>query len=302
MKKYIEGWLDELSFERRYSSHTVINYQRDLLNLLKFLEEHFGQKADLELLKKVKPADFRAWLSFRISNNLQARSNVRALSSVKSFFKYLARRGLIDMRSIDTIRRPKLAELLPKPIEENTILRFLTLDHYFDTDPMWITARDRALYTLLYCTGLRISEALSLTLHDIQPEIKICGKGKKDRIVILLPAAIEKIQEYAKICPYDLSIGKLFRGVKGGALSASAVDVRLEQLRIMYGLPDYTSAHAFRHSFATHLLKEGADLRSVQDLLGHESLSSTQIYTQIDDASLLKTYENTHPLEHLEDK
>lgn len=297
MKKYIEGWLDELSFERRYSGHTVINYQRDLLNLLGFLEEHFSQKVDLDLLRGVKPADFRAWLSYRISNGLRARSNVRALSSVKSFFKYLSRRGLIDMRSVDAIRRPKLAELLPKPLEKDAILHFLQLERYFDKDPAWVTARDRALYTLLYCTGLRISEALSLRLCDIQLEIKICGKGKKDRMVVLLPIAIEKIQEYVKICPYDLTSGQLFRGLRGGVLGASAVDIRLEHLRIKYDLPDHTSAHAFRHSFATHLLKEGADLRSVQELLGHESLSSTQIYTQIDDATLLKTYENTHPLE-----
>lgn len=298
MEKLICGWIDELSFERRYSPHTIVNYKRDLFNLLGFLEEHFGEKVSLELLQKMKPADFRSWLSHRINNGLQARSNVRALSAVKSFFKYLAQKGLVELRAIEAVRRPKLAELLPKPLEEETALRFLQLDHYFDKDPLWITARDRALYTLLYCTGLRISEALSLALQDIQPEIKIRGKGKKDRIVLLLPIAIARIREYVKLCPYNLKRGKLFRGVRGGTLGTSSVDSRLRELRIMFDLPDYTSAHAFRHSFASHLLKEGADLRSVQDLLGHESLSSTQIYTQIDDATLYKTYENTHPLEH----
>jgi len=299
LKKYICDWLEELAFERRYSAHTVTNYNRDVENFLNFLKQHKSENITLAVLKDTKPADYRAWLSFRIKQGLQARSNVRALSAIKSFLKFLARRRLIEMKSIDAVRRPKLAELLPKPIEEKTILGFLQLDKYFDNDPAWITARDRALYTLLYCTGLRISEALNLKLSDINSEIKVRGKGKKDRMVFLLPVAIDRIQEYVKLCPYDLTHGVLFRGLRGGDLLACSVDSRLEQLRIIYNLPDHTSAHAFRHSFATHLLKEGADLRSVQELLGHESLSSTQIYTQIDEMSLLQTYENTHPLEKL---
>lgn len=299
MEKLICGWLEELAFERRYSQHTVVDYRRDLFNLLSFFEEHFGEKVSLEVLQKAKSADFRAWLSHRMNKGLQARSNVRALSAVKSFFKYLARRGLVELRSLNAVRRPKLAELLPKPIEEGTILRFLQLDHYNNNEPKWVSARDRALYTLLYCTGLRISEALSLTLSDIQPEIKIRGKGKKDRMILLLPIAISRINEYVKLCPYNLKTGKLFRGVRGRTLNASIVDIRLKEAQIMYDLPDHTSAHAFRHSFASHMLKEGADLRSVQDLLGHESLSSTQIYTKIDDSTLFKVYETTHPLEHM---
>lgn len=300
MEKLICGWIDELAFERRYSQHTVTNYRRDLFDLITFFEQHFGQKVSLEILQKAKPVDFRAWLSHRIGRGLQARSNVRALSSIKSFFQYLGRRGLIELRSLNAVRHPKLAELLPKPIEEETILRFLQLDHYTNNEPSWVSARDRALYTLLYCTGLRISEALSLTLQDIQSEMKIRGKGKKERIVLLLPIAITRINEYVELCPYDLQSGKLFRGVRGKTLSASLVDIRLKEAQILYDLPDHTSAHAFRHSFASHMIKEGADLRSVQDLLGHESLSSTQIYTKIDDATLFKVYETAHPLEHME--
>lgn len=297
MREYVKSWLEGLAYERRFSIHTISCYERDLLDLMKFLRGHLGKDINLEVLREIRTIDFRAWLSYRINNGIQARSNARALSAVKSFFKYLTRRGLLDMKSINAVRRPKLAELLPKPLAEKSILQFLQLTRYFEKDPLWITARDRALYTLLYSTGLRINEALGLTLKDIQPEMRVRGKGKKDRMIFLLPITIEKIQEYVEVCPYELKNGPLFRGLRGGQLLACTVDIRLEQLRILYDLPDHTSAHAFRHSFATHLLHKGADLRSVQELLGHESLSSTQIYTEIDDYNLFKVYENTHPLE-----
>jgi integrase/recombinase XerC len=245
----------------------------------------------------LKTADFRSWLSRRISKGLTARSNVRALSALKSFFRYLAKRNLIDLKSIGSVRRPKLSALLPKPIKEDKILHFLDLDTFFENDPEWVSARDRALFSLLYCCGLRINEALNIKTKDIDVEIRILGKGKKDRIVFVLPLVLERINEYIFGCPHDLSESFLFVGVKGKRLHASLVDNRLQKLRIMHNLPDHASAHAFRHSFATHLLQHGADLRSVQELLGHESLSSTQIYTDVDDYNLLNVYAKTHPLE-----
>jgi integrase/recombinase XerC len=204
---------------------------------------------------------------------------------------------LVDLKSIDSVKRPKLSALLPKPIKEDKILEFLNLDFFFENDPQWITDRDRALFSLLYCCGLRINEALNIKTKDVADEIKISGKGKKDRMILVLPLVSDRIKIYISGCPHDLSEGFLFVGLKGKRLHASLADNRLQKLRLMHDLPDHASAHAFRHSFATHLIQHGADLRSVQELLGHESLSSTQIYTDVDDCNLLKIYAKTHPLE-----
>ena len=298
LKKLVQNWLEQLTIQLRYSDHTVICYNRDLLNFLNFLNEHEGTIIDHNTLKNLKLSDFRAWLSYRVSNDLSARSNARALSSVKSFFYYLAKQNILDTKIIDSVRRSKLSKLLPKPIPEDNIVAFLNQEFYFDNDPQWVTNRDRALYTLLYSTGLRISEALNIKTKDIGPEIKIRGKGKKDRIVMLFPVTLNRIKIYINTCPYNLNDNFLFLGVRGKKLNASAVDIRLKKLQLINELPEHSSAHAFRHSFATHLIQKGVDLRSVQELLGHESLESTQIYTDIDDYSLLRIYEKTHPIEN----
>lgn len=297
LQEFIDKWLQELRVQLNYSENTIISYHRDLENFLKFLTEHRNEIPDISMLKKLQAIDFRAWFANRRNADLSARSNVRALSSVKSFFYYLAKFDLLDMKVINSIQRAKLLKLLPKPISENALMNFLNLPSYFEKDELWVTNRDRALYTLLYSTGLRINEALNIQTKDVASEIKICGKGKKERIVMLFPITLERIQTYINTCPYDLSDGFLFIGVKGKKLQAPYIDNRLQKLRLMFDLPDHTSAHAFRHSFATHLIKEGADLRSVQELLGHESLSSTQIYTDIDDYSLLEIFQKTHPIE-----
>ena len=264
-----------------------------------FLTSYKNETISVEILKNLITADFRSWFSDRISEDLSPRSNARALSSVKSFFHYLAKFGLLEMETINSVGRSRLPKLLPKPIPEKDILNFLNQDFYFENDERWVTNRDRAIYTLLYSTGLRINEALSIKTKDVSSEMKIRGKGKKDRVVLLFPITLERIQTYIKTCPYDLTDGFLFVGVRGKKLRASYVDFRLTKLQLNYDLPEHTSAHSFRHSFATHLIKEGADLRSVQELLGHESLSSTQIYTEVDDYSILKIYENSHPLEKI---
>ncbi|GHU14363.1 tyrosine recombinase XerC [Alphaproteobacteria bacterium] len=297
LKENITGWINELRVQRRYSDHTLSAYENDLKNFLSFLNGHFADEVSLEILQKMKIADFRAWLSHRITNDMCARSNVRALSAIRSFFNFLAKKNLVDLKIVNAVKRPKLSALLPKPINETAIMDFINLDTFFEEDLPWVTARERALFTLLYCTGMRINEALSIKTKDVSNEIKIVGKGKKDRIVLLLPLALERIEAYIASCPHDISNGYLFVGVKGKKLHASYVDNRLQKLRIMYNLPDHASAHAFRHSFATHLIQNGADLRSVQELLGHESLSSTQIYTDVDDYNILRIYEKSHPLE-----
>lgn len=298
LRKLVQNWLEQLEVQLRYSEHTVICYRRDMCDFLNFLSNHESDVIDLEILKNLKLSDFRAWLSHRVNNDLSARSNARALSSVKSFFYYLAKLNLINTKIVDSVRRSKLSKLLPKPIPEDNVMKFLNQKFYFENDPQWVTNRDRALYTLLYSTGLRINEALNIKTRDIELEMKIRGKGKKDRIVLLFPVTFERIKTYINTCPYDLKDGFLFVGVRGKKLSASSVDYRLKRLQILNDLPEHSSAHAFRHSFATHLIQKGADLRSVQELLGHESLETTQIYTDVDNYNLLKIYEKTHPLEN----
>jgi integrase/recombinase XerC len=299
----LNSWIAELRDQRAYSHHTLSSYGNDVSNFINFIMIHLGEgNLGLQALRELKVADFRSWLSERIGMQISARSNVRALSAIRSFFNHLARHNLVELDAINAVRRPKLAALLPKPIDEDAIINFLNLEYFFENDSSWITLRDRALYTILYSTGMRINEALNLKMQDLQTEIKICGKGKKDRVVIVLPIALERIRNYINACPHDLIRGYLFVGLRGKKLHASYVDNRLQELRDIHNLPDHASAHAFRHSFATHLIKNGADLRSVQELLGHESLSSTQIYTQIDDDNLLKVYSQTHPLEGMERK
>ena len=297
LRKFASEWLEFLAVQRKYSEHTLKSYKRDVENFLKFLNQHKGELVSLAILNSLKIADFRAWLASRTTDGLVARSNVRAVSSLKSLFAFLSEKHLVDMDAINLLRRPKIPKLLPKPIEEKTIINFLHAEYFFESDLQWITNRDRALYYLLYCTGLRISEALNIKIQDVAPSMKIFGKGKKERIVLLLPVVIEKIKTYVNTCPHDLNDGFLFVGLRGKKLLAPYVDARLEKLRLIYNLPDHASAHAFRHSFASHLIQNGADLRSVQDLLGHESLASTQIYTDINDYNILKIYENSHPLE-----
>lgn len=296
LESQLSGWLAYLSVQKKYSPNTVISYKRDVHNFVLFMTSHKGQPISLEILNSLKIGDFRAWLAARSNSGLIARSNVRALSSVRSLFNYLAEKRLANTDTINLLQRPKIPKLLPKPIEENTILDFLNAPYFFEKDPLWITNRDRALYHLLYCTGLRINEALSIKTREISSSIKICGKGKNERMVLILPLVLEKIEAYTKTCPYDIADGFLFVGLRGRKLLAPYVDARLEKLRMIHNLPDHASAHAFRHSFATHLIQNGADLRSVQDLLGHESLSSTQIYTDVNDYNILKIYEQTHPM------
>ena len=298
LDSFVIEWLRELIEQRGYSEKTFDAYKRDTTDFLTFIRKHNdGSAVTLDMLHSLKVQDFRAWLSARICDDKSARYNVRALSSVKSFFNFLARKKLLDLRTINSVRRPKLASLLPKPINETVVLNFLNSEFFFEEDPLWVTNRERALFTLLYCTGIRISEALNIKTKDVDAEMRITGKGKKDRVIILLPIALTCIKTYVDSCPYDLSDGYLFVGVRGKKLHASYIGNRFEKLRLLHDLPDHASAHALRHSFATHLLRNGADLRSVQELLGHESLASTQIYTDVDDYSLLKIYEKTHPLE-----
>lgn len=335
----MDNWILYLKNIKGYSQNTIIAYHSDLKHFFKFILTIYEENISLTLLNQLIISDFRAWFSYRISNDLTSKSNVRAYAAIKSYFKYLAENKLIKLDVISNVKRPKIEKKLPRPIRYEKILEFLQADYFYQSDPKWITLRDKLLYCLLYTAGLRIQEALDLSIDDIYDVefMKVKGKGDKERVVPILNVIKSMLLEYLKECPYinyngedrtedilensnnlqkldklqNLKILKsnalnknkiLFYGLKGKKLLASTIDTRIAKIRILYDLADTATPHAFRHSFASHLINDGADLRSVQELMGHTSLSSTQVYTQIDDGKLLSVYQNTHPLEMDEDE
>jgi integrase/recombinase XerC len=287
-----------MQYEKCYTENTVFAYVRDGRSLLDFLVQHYGgEELSLESLTH---RDVRAWLAYRSKTGHSARSNTRALSAVRTFYLFLKQRFQIETNVLSLIKKPKTPALLPHPLERKILQRLLSGEISFSHEPAWIQKRDQALFVLLYATGMRISEAMHLTWSMLKAPttISIVGKGNKERLVPLLPIVKQRIQEYAAVCPYTPDPTKaLFLNLHGDPLSAPHVSNRLRKVRSFYGWPTYMTAHAFRHSFASHLLEEGADLRSVQELLGHASLASTQIYTDVADQKILRLYRHTHPLE-----
>ncbi len=299
-------WRRWLASEKRASPHTQTAYRRDLLAFLAFLAEHQGGAPDFAMLAGLKTADFRAWLAARGRAGLKATSTNRALSVVRGFFHWLARQRLVENPALSVLRGPRVHQALPKaltPGEARGVIDALPAET--DGDPGkarkdWIMARDSAVLLLLYGAGLRIGEALSLTRREApepgQEALRIIGKGRKERVVPLLPVVVQAIQAYIAASPHDLAPDEaLFRAIRGGPLSPRPVQQRLQDLRGRLGLPDSATPHALRHSFATHLLAGGGDLRTIQELLGHASLSTTQRYTALDSARLLEVYDKAHP-------
>lgn len=290
-------WSDWLRVEKRCSAHTLAAYQRDVLALLSFLSGHLGGAPTLAALDGLRPADFRSWLARRHGGGLAASSTARALSSVKSFFRWLDRRGLAGSAALFALRGPKLPHGVPKPLsvdDAGEVVALAGLDAYRP----WVEARDEAVLLLLYGCGLRISEALSLRRRDapLAATLLIRGKGGKERIVPTLPVVREAVERYAALCPIRLPAdGPLFVGVRGGPLGPRAIQLVMQKLRGALGLPEHATPHALRHSFATHLLGASGDLRAIQELLGHASLSTTQRYTEVDAARLLKVHAASHP-------
>jgi len=296
----IEGWRRWLEAERRAAGHTTSAYLRDLAAFLDFLAGHLGGPATLEALAGLKPADFRAWLAMRAGAGYRKTSTARALSSVRSFFRYLKRAGLAENAAIGQMRGPKLPHGVPKPLTESEAAATLEQAGAL-AGADWIGKRDAAVLALLYGCGLRIDEALSLDLGDrpAGETMMVRGKGGKDRVVPVLPAVHEAIETYLAACPYPLSrAGALFVGARGGRLGARTVQGLMAKLRVRLGLPASATPHALRHSFATHLLAAGGDLRAIQELLGHASLSTTQRYTDVDADALLAVYDRAHPRAH----
>ena len=294
----IARWCEWLASERRVSPHTLAAYGRDLAQFLDFIAEHRGGIPDLAALTALTPADFRAWLAHRVGHDIGRASNARGLSTLRNFFRFLDRRGLAKNAALIAVKSPKLPKPVPKAMSEDEAQTALDGVAGMERE-VWIAKRDRAILTLLYGAGLRLGEALGMRRGDAPlaaGAMSITGKGNKTRMVPILPAVAAAIQDYLAACPHALANdAPLFVGARGGPLHPRLVQGQMMKLRAALGLPEHATPHALRHSFATHLLAGGGDLRSIQELLGHASLSTTQRYTKVDAARLLTVYDSAHP-------
>ena len=292
----VAQWASHLAHDRRRSAHTVRAYVGTAHRLIEFLGEYRGEAIEAPALIGLNAADLRAFLAARRNSGLGAASAARELSGVRAFLIYAAEQ-LGSVPNVPRTRAPRRPKTLPRPAAPNEAVALAEDAGAFASEP-WIGARDLAILLLLYGSGLRISEALSLTGRDLPmgEVIRVTGKRAKMRVVPVVQAVREAIGDYVRQCPYPIS-GEtpLFLGARGGPLSADLVRRAVRAARVRLGLPDTLTPHALRHSFATHLLARGADLRSLQELLGHASLSSTQIYTKVDAAHLLDVYRHAHP-------
>jgi integrase/recombinase XerC len=294
-----KAWLESLEKERRLSPKTIEAYERDTRQFLQFMTKHLGGPVRIKDITALRPADLRAFLAHRRrEDDVGARSLGRNLAGLRSFLRYLEKKGLVNAAGAGAIRSPKQPKSLPKPLSGSQALDVISQDAQMSAEP-WIAARDAAVLALLYGCGLRISEALGLTLSAIPAgarSLRITGKGGKTRLVPLLAAVHEAVESYVRLCPYHLDPEKpLFRGARGGPLQPAIIQREMQKLRSALSLPDTATPHALRHSFATHLLAGGGDLRTIQELLGHASLSTTQVYTGVDTARLLDVYDRAHP-------
>lgn len=293
----LKDWEVWLKHGKQSSYHTYTSYHRDVKAFTSFLAQHYGQDVDLNCIARISLADFRSWLAERMRSGYHTRSTRRALSALKSFYKFLSLQRNISNEAISLVRLPKPGQYLPRPlsVEQSLVLfeQILSL-----ASKPWIGARDRALFMLLYGTGLRISEALGLRFGDWNQGgfITVTGKGRKQRQVPILPTVAEAMSAYLENCPYPLgSQSPLFVGVSGRPLSPGVVQRQLRFYRQALGLPEKTTPHTFRHSCATSLMNESHDLRGIQELLGHAKLSTTQIYTHLENNQLMKVFSRTHP-------
>jgi integrase/recombinase XerC len=295
----IEHWLKHLGAERRMSGKTIEAYRRDVLQFLNFLADHLGGAPSLKALAALKPADVRAFMAARRAQDVGSRSLMRALAGLRAFARFLEKNGKGRLGALAAVRAPKIGKTLPRPLPVDAAKTMSDPDLAAgDGREPWIHARDAAVLALLYGCGLRISEALGLKRADfgVSDVLTVTGKGRKQRMVPLIPAVQELVAAYIALCPYNLPPeGPLFLGAKGGPLSPRIVQLVMARARGALGLPETATPHALRHSFATHLLARGGDLRSIQELLGHASLSTTQIYTAVDAERLIEAYRSAHP-------
>ncbi|WP_320195690.1 tyrosine recombinase XerC [Agrobacterium rosae] len=293
-----QSWLGALEGERRLSDNTVEAYERDTRQFLMFMTGYLGHPTRISDVSNLRAVDLRAFLASRRKEGAGARSLGRHLAGLRSFLRYLEKKGLVNAAGATAMRSPKQPKSLPKPLTDRQALTITTTEAQLSEEP-WIAARNAAVLALLYGCGLRISEALGLTPADLTSgtrSLRVTGKGNKMRIVPLLPVVLEAVDAYRTLCPYHLPTDEpLFVGARGAKLQPAIIQREMQKLRGAFGLPENATPHALRHSFATHLLAGGGDLRTIQELLGHASLSTTQIYTGVDTARLLEIYDNAHP-------
>lgn len=296
VQSQIALWMRELGSVKRLADKTLEAYGRDLGQFMSFLAGHMGGPITLQSLKELRAADIRAFMAQRREESLGSRSLARVLSALKNFFAFLEREGVLATEAFNAIRAPKIPRSLPKALTVVEAKKTIAAVDEMEEQP-WVAARDMAVISLCYGAGLRISEALALTKGDLESDVlRVTGKGDKIRMVPLITPVRQAIEEYLKLSPLKLwPEDPLFRGVRGGVLSPRLIQKRMEQLRSALGLPPSATPHALRHSFATHLLGKGGDLRAIQELLGHASLSTTQIYTAVDTERLMESYAKAHP-------
>lgn len=294
-------WLAHLSGERRVSRHTAASYARDLRQFLHFAAVHFNNPLTLSTLESLAPQDLRAFLAARRGSGAGSRSLSRQLAGLRSFARFMERNGYGQVLAFAALHPPKIQRGLPKPLRAEAACQLVRVEaRAGENRPEWIIARDAAVLALLYGAGLRISEALAIKRSEApvggRDVLTIVGKGQKTRSVPVIAPVQQAIEAYIALCPYPLAPGQaLFIGARGGPLGPRVIQLAVERLRGALGLPESATPHALRHSFATHLLGRGGDLRTIQELLGHASLSTTQIYTAVDSVRLLEAYRSAHP-------
>ncbi|MDG1863523.1 MAG: tyrosine recombinase XerC [Yoonia sp.] len=293
----LASWLDHCRALNGAAENTIKAYQADVMGFLAFMTVHHGAQQGLGPLSDITLTDMRSWMAAERGRGVGARSLARQLSAVKTFYRWLSEREGFEPTAVLSTRSPKFTKKLPRPLAEDAATAMIETVELQATDA-WVAARDSAVVTLLYGCGLRISEALGLTGADVPlpPVLRITGKGGKERIVPVIDAARAAVQAYLQLCPHPMAPdAPLFRGIRGGALNPRVVQKVMEKSRLQLGLPASATPHAMRHSFATHLLTAGGDLRAIQELLGHASLSTTQAYTAVDTAHLMEVYVRAHP-------
>jgi integrase/recombinase XerC len=297
LTRSLDQWLDHERALAGVADNTLKAYRADVMGFMAFLTQHNGEAQGLAPLARVTLSDMRAWMAHERGRRVAARSLARSLSAVKSFYRWLAAREGFEPTAVLSTRSPKFQAKLPRPLTAPAASDMI--DHVgFQSREPWVAARDTAVVTLLYGCGLRISEALSLKGRDapLPSVLRIIGKGGKERIVPVLDIAQDAVASYQRLCPHESAAdAPLFRAIRGGPLAPRAIQKVVEQTRLQLGLPATATPHALRHSFATHLMAAGGDLRSIQELLGHASLSTTQAYTAVDAAQLMAVYNRAHP-------
>lgn len=299
MEEQVAAFMDYLTQTKNYSVHTATAYETDIRDFIKFYDNFNGCNVTLSDFARADTICFRAWLADRQRRDLAHKSTARALSSLRGFYKFLSKKYDIKNNAIGSISSPKVPRKLSKAIEVSDVEHMHDAIKEIDDAEPWIAARDWALVVLIFGCGLRISEALSLKNSDVRgrPDaLRILGKGSKERIVPVLPTVLDAIEKYTKLRPFGSAPEEpLFRSVRGLPMSPRMAEKVVEKLRHYLQLPDYVTPHALRHTFATALLAGGADLRSLQELLGHSSLSTTQLYTKVNMSEIMNIYEHAHP-------